>query len=97
MRAELIGRRDAPTERFTLKRRSGKGVEERERLELGSRRRDGVRVETLDCDEKVEFERRPSGSAGPRTADEAMLAALSINEMIILMVKLEDDLGAPRK
>ena len=90
MRVELTGRRGAPMENFTLKE------DGREIFELDSSRRDGVRVETLDCDEKVGFERRPSGSAGPKTAAEAMVAALNIIDMMIFIFKLGDDLGALR-
>ena len=91
MRAELTGRRGAPMENLTLKRPSGKLEDGRERFELDSSRRDGVRVETLDCDEEVGCERRPSGSADPRTAAEAMVAALNINDMMIFILKLGDD------
>ena len=89
IRAELIGRRGAVTKKFTLKRRSGKIVDTREIFELGFPRRNGVAVETLDCDMKVGFERSPSGNTGARTADVVMLAALSITEMVVFIFKLE--------
>lgn len=94
MRAELTGRRGACTEKLTLKRRSGKVVDVRERLELGFSRGGGVAVETLDCDEKVGFEGTPSGSTDPRAAAEAMLAALSTTETMIFILKHEAAVGA---
>lgn len=58
-----------------LKRLSGKNDNGRERFEIGASGSDGARVEMLDDDEKVGFERRLSGSAGARTAAEAIVAA----------------------
>ena len=75
-------------EKVTWKRRSGKLEDGRERFKLDSLRRDGVRVETLGCDENVGCERSPRGSAGSRTAAEAMLAAVSITDMMIFIFKL---------
>ena len=83
-------------EKVTLKWRPGKFEDDRERFKLDSLRRDGVRVETLGCDEKVGCERMPRGSAGPRTAAEAMLVVLNTTAMMVFILKLRDNLGALR-
>ena len=85
MRAELIGRRGAPMLIFTVKRLSGRTENGSERFGLGASRRDGESVETLDCVERVGFERRSSGSAGGRTALEAIVAIASKMNFIIML------------
>lgn len=81
---------------FTLKRMSGKPENGSERLKAGASGRDGVRVETLDCDERVVFGRRSSGSVGGITVAKAIVAALSMVSEMKFIVTLEEDLSAPQ-
>lgn len=76
---------------LALKRLSGKSKDCRERFKFGASRRDGVRMETLVADEMVGFERRSSGSAGGRTAAEAIFAAASIISNIGFIVTFDED------
>lgn len=81
---------------FTLKRMSGKPENGSERFELGASGRDGVRVETPDCDERVVFERRSCGSVGGITVAKAIVAAVSMVSEMKFIVTLEEDLSAPQ-
>ena len=92
MRVELIGRRGAPTAKLIVKRLSGKFEKDREIFELGSSSREDARVGTLDCDEKVGFGRTPSGSAGTRTAAEAVVTEVSTVSKTIFNVIYDEDL-----
>lgn len=64
--------------RFTVKRLSGMVEKGREKFVVGSWRKDGVRVTTLDCAEEMGFERSWRGSDGGTTAALAIAAAVSI-------------------
>ena len=94
MRAELTGRREERVAIVTVKRLSGRSDVGRARLEPGASRRDGVRVETLDGDDWVTFDRRSSGSDGDRTAADTTGAAASMLRRMNFIVTFDNNVGA---
>ncbi len=77
---------------LTLKRVSGKVENGRERFDLGAS--DEIRVETLDGDERVGFETRSSGSAGDRTAANAIVVVVSMEGKMNFIITFDGNLGA---
>lgn len=88
-----MGRKGAPMDILALKRLSCKFKDGRERFGLGASRRVGAKAETFVSDEMVGCGRRWSGSAGGRTAVEAIVAAVSATSKIEFIFTLDEDLS----